>query len=219
MKKIIIAFLLVIFATVCGCSEEELIEIYDSEEHLEAQTDVKETDMDLDKTAENILSDDSRPFVVYVSGEVNKPGVYELSEGMRVIDALKAADGYTEDACEAYLNLASLVCDEQMIYVPSNEEVEQMREGEGGALLNAQNMTGNNGGNETLAVDSNGKVNINTATKEELMTLPGIGESKADKIISFRESNGRFSSIEGIMEISGIKDGLFNKIKDRISVK
>ena len=62
------------------------------------------------------------------------------------------------------------------------------------------------------------QVNINTASKEELMTLPGIGESKAEKIITYRNENGPFSSIEGIMQISGIKDGMFNKIKDRICV-
>ena len=75
-------------------------------------------------------------------------------------------------------------------------------------------VTGGNGGGNSSG--SGALVNINQASKEELMTLPGIGESKADKIIAYREENGRFSTPEGIMEISGIKDGLYNKIKDKI---
>ena len=170
---------------------------------------------------ENIETDDSQSFVVYVSGYVNNPGVYELSAGSRVIDAIDAAGGYSKEAYDNYLNLASLIADGQMIYVPSEEEIEsgsiERGVASGADGSGAGGVTGGNGGgNGGNSSDSGTLVNINQASKEELMTLPGIGESKADKIIAYREANGRFNSPEGIMEISGIKDGLYNKIKDKI---
>ena len=108
-----------------------------------------------------------------------------------------------------------------MIYVPSEEEVESgsiergVASGADGSGVGGV-TGGNGGGNGGNSSGSGALVNINQASKEELMTLPGIGESKADKIIAYREENGRFSTPEGIMEISGIKDGLYNKIKDKI---
>ena len=170
---------------------------------------------------ENIETNDSQSFVVYVSGYVNNPGVYELSAGSRVIDAIDAAGGYSKEAYDHYLNLASLISDGQMIYVPSEEEVESgsiergVASGADGSGVGGV-TGGNGGGNGGNSSGSGALVNINQASKEELMTLPGIGESKADKIIAYREANGRFNSPEGIMEISGIKDGLYNKIKDKI---
>ena len=167
---------------------------------------------------ENIETNDSQSFVVYVAGYVNNPGVYELKEGSRIIDAIDSAGGYSKEAYENYLNLASLIADGQMIYVPSEEEIEYgsiergVASGADGSGVGG--VTGGNGGGNSSG--SGALVNINQASKEELMTLPGIGESKADKIIAYREENGRFSTPEGIMEISGIKDGLYNKIKDKI---
>ena len=159
---------------------------------------------------------------MYVCGEVKNEGVYTLEEGSRIIDAIMEAGGYTVDASETYLNLAAGLSDSQMIYVPSKEEVKS------GTISDApQMMSGAVGGTEISTVgvpadgsgSGNGMVNINSATKEQLMTLPGIGESKADKIIAYRESNGGFSSTEEIMQISGIKDGLYNKVKDKICVR
>ncbi|MDO4187449.1 MAG: helix-hairpin-helix domain-containing protein [Lachnospiraceae bacterium] len=213
MKKIIIAVLVVVLCTLCGCNDDEIINIIDSDN---SQTKDINSSYDTDDkanielTAENIETNDSQPFVVYVTGEVNNPGVFEVDEDKRIIDAIYAAGGYTERACVTHLNLASPLSDGQMIYVPSVDEMENgiyesvIQQGE---MISSGNSSGN------------GLVNLNTASKEELMTLPGIGESKAEKIISYRETNGKFSSPEGIMEISGIKDGLYNKIKDRICVK
>ena len=178
----------------------------------------KDTGVENTEKTENIETNDSQSFVVYVSGYVNNPGVYELSAGSRVIDAIDAAGGYSKEAYDNYLNLASLIADGQMIYVPSEEEVESgsiergVASGADGSGVGG--VTGGNGGGNSSG--SGALVNINQASKEELMTLPGIGESKADKIIAYREENGRFSTPEGIMEISGIKDGLYNKIKDKI---
>ena len=210
MKKIIIEILLVAMCFCCGCGDKDMIEFIESDTANEQETTLDEAN--IDETAENIETNDSRPFVVYVTGEVKKPGVFEIAEDKRVIDAIDAAGGYTKEANISYLNLASPLSDGQMIYVPSNYEVENSD-----GNIEASNVAGlggiqHDGGDNKL-------ININTAGKEELMTLPGIGESKAEKIISYRETNGKFSSKEGIMEISGIKEGLYNKVKDRICVR
>ena len=224
MKKIIFVILCTLMCICQGCSDEEVMEIISEEADKEENADdsIEEaSDALADNTekTENIETNDSQSFVVYVSGYVNNPGVYELSAGSRVIDAIDAAGGYSKEAYDNYLNLASLISDGQMIYVPSEEEVSQGNvesiAGNGGTSGIGVNGNGGNSGSNGTG-NSGGLVNINSASKEELMTLPGIGESKADKIIAYREANGRFNSPEGIMEISGIKDGLYNKIKDKI---
>ena len=229
MKKIIFVILCMLMCVCQGCSDEEVMEIISEEGNKEQFSDneqisdnaidvAKDTGVENTEKTENIETNDSQSFVVYVSGYVNNPGVYELSAGSRVIDAIDAAGGYSKEAYDNYLNLASLIADGQMIYVPSEEEVESgsiergVASGADGSGVGG--VTGGNGGGNSSG--SGALVNINQASKEELMTLPGIGESKADKIIAYREANGRFNSPEGIMEISGIKDGLYNKIKDKI---
>ena len=224
MKKIIFVILCMLMCVCQGCSDEEVMEIISEEADKEENADdsIEEaSDALADNTekTENIETNDSQSFVVYVAGYVNNPGVYELKEGSRIIDAIDSAGGYSKEAYENYLNLASLIADGQMIYVPSEEEVSQGNvesiAGNGGTSGIGVNGNGGNSGSNGTG-NSGGLVNINSASKEELMTLPGIGESKADKIIAYREENGRFSTPEGIMEISGIKDGLYNKIKDKI---
>ena len=232
MKKIIFVILCMLMCVCQGCSDEEVMEIISEEADKEENADdsieedsgaladnTKDTGVENTEKTENIETNDSQSFVVYVSGYVNNPGVYELSAGSRVIDAIDAAGGYSKEAYDNYLNLASLISDGQMIYVPSEEEVSQGNvesiAGNGGTSGISVNGNGGNSGSNGTG-NSGGLININSASKEELMTLPGIGESKADKIIAYREENGRFSTPEGIMEISGIKDGLYNKIKDKI---
>lgn len=211
MKNLIILNLLVFMCVFAGCDDGEVIEILSAQE---AESNNIETDIDgnYEKETGNIEINDSQSFVVYVTGQVKNPGVYEFPEESRIINAIDAAGGYTDEACETYLNLASALSDGQMIYVPSMDEVYSSDSDAAQGMLIAQS-----GG--SISGTENQLININTASKEELMTLPGIGESKAEKIISYREQNGRFSSAEGIMEISGIKDGLYNKIKDRICAK
>lgn len=211
MKNLIILNLLVFMCVFAGCDDGEVIEILSAQE---AESNNIETDIDgnYEKETGNIEINDSQSFVVYVTGQVKNPGVYEFPEESRIINAIDAAGGYTDEACETYLNLASALSDGQMIYVPSMDEVYSSDSDAAQGMLIAQS-----GG--SISETENQLININTASKEELMTLPGIGESKAEKIISYREQNGRFSSAEGIMEISGIKDGLYNKIKDRICAK
>lgn len=135
---------------------------------------------------------------VYICGAVHEPGVYELPEGSRVHEALEMAGGMTEEAAAYALNLARIAVDGEQIYVPDAEEIQ------GQSILSGS-------GYEK-------KVNINTASMEELMTLTGIGEAKAESIIRYREENGGFQSIEDLMEIGGIKEGVFEKIKDDITI-
>lgn len=132
---------------------------------------------------------------VEVCGCVNTPGVYEVPEGTRVYQVIEMAGGLKAEAGQGTVNQAEAVTDGQQIYIPSKDE----------EVIQPENM-------------GNGLVNINKASMEELMSLPGIGQSKAEAIISYRESAGRFAAIEDIMNVSGIKDAAFNKIKELICV-
>lgn len=145
---------------------------------------------------------------VYICGEVINPGVYELSGDSRIYEAVDAAGGFTENAARECVNLASKVSDGMQITIYNREEA--------ASLLADSAPVGENAGKS--GTSGSGLVNLNTATKEELMTLKGIGESKAEDIIRYREKSGGFKKIEDIMKISGIKENGFQKIKDSITV-
>lgn len=135
---------------------------------------------------------------VYVCGEVKDPGVYYLEESSRILDAIEMAGGMTEDADRVHLNLASPIEDGQQIYVPNVSE-------------NSENQLA------AYTDEGSGLIDLNTASLEELKTLPGIGDSKASAIIEYRK-NTPFETIEDIMNVSGIKENSFQKIKDMIKV-
>lgn len=141
---------------------------------------------------------------VHVCGEVKNPGVYELERESRVIDAIQAAGGFTKKADEESLNLAEGLSDASKIRVMSRDEQDEKEE-------ENKNKTGK-------SQDSDGRINLNTATLEELMTLPGIGEKRAQAILNLREQKGSFQKIDDLMEAEGIKEGIFQKIKDLIKV-
>lgn len=153
--------------------------------------------------------------IVHVIGEVNKPGVVKLAEGARIIDAINEAGGQTENADTSKVNLAYIVEDGTQIYIPKYnenlEDVSLIREDAGKGIIKESALN-----NET---STNTKININTATKEKLITLPGIGDSMADKIINYRTQNGKFEKIEDLKKVNGIGDSKFNSIKDKITVK
>ena len=151
---------------------------------------------------------------VFVCGAVVREGVYELPEGARVIDAVNAAGGYRDDADRTYVNQAAYVSDTERIEIPTTEEAALLRE----ADREARGADGRTGRAESPA-ESSGLININTAGAEELMTLPGIGESKASEIIRYRESHGPFGAVEEIMNVSGIGNSVYEKLKDCISVE
>ena len=138
---------------------------------------------------------------VYVCGEVQASGVYELEQDSRVFEAIAKAGGLTENAAAEAVNQARVVVDGEQIYVPSLDEVKVA-----GVVSEVTERT------------DDGKININTAEKEELMTLTGVGEAKAQSIIAYREEHGGFQSIEELMQIEGIKEGVFNKIKEDITI-
>lgn len=138
---------------------------------------------------------------IHVCGEVKKPGVYVFDREPRVIEAVRKAGGFTKKADTEGVNLAGSVTDGMQL------------------IISKKSKSSNTKGKENTGSEkSSPKVNINQASKEELMTLSGIGESKASQIISYRESHGAFQKMEDIMNISGIKNGVFDKIKDFITV-
>ncbi len=160
---------------------------------------------------------------VHICGEVMRPGVYELPEGSRVYEAVEEAGGFTQDAAADYVNLAYILEDGWKIEIPSWENLETDGEGKGNGISSGisadAGWTGNGTGDFGGDASGDGLVDINTATKQELITLPGVGESRAESIISYREKNGGFSRIEDIMKVEGIKDGMFAKMKDKICVR
>lgn len=166
-------------------------------------------------------------FYVHVCGAVEEPGVYELSAGSRVYEAVALAGGFTEDAARDYVNQAQAVPDAAKIVIPTVEEAEALRAKEAdssqyGMLTMESAVMGTQAEASTCAVSdgisTGGLVNLNTAGKAELCTLPGIGETKADAIIQYRSQIGCFTSKEQLMEIAGIKEALYTKLQDRICV-
>lgn len=167
---------------------------------------------------------------VHVCGEVMEPGVYELPEGTRIAEAILAAGGPTEDAVSEAVNQALKASDGQQIYLPSREEVSRAQAqnqgesgfskiaGNAGTAGNGDAGSKNAGPNPDTGAD-NAKVNLNTADLAELMTLPGIGSAKAESIIAYRNVHGKFKTAGEIKNISGIKDSVFNQIKDRVTVE
>lgn len=143
---------------------------------------------------------------VYVCGAVAAPGVVQLPEGARVYEALDAAGGMTAEAADYAVNQAAVLTDGEQVTVPTREQAKQ--------------WTGDaaSGKRSASEPESGGRVSINRAEAEELMTLPGIGEARAADIIEYRDTSGGFGSIEEIKNISGIGDALFEKIKDRIEL-
>ena len=182
-------FTILLFLMCAGCRKPAVF-------YADGMQEVQKAEHDEEK--DEVTGKTEAPICVYVCGEVENPGVYELPSQSRIGDAVEAAGGMTEEAQEDWLNLAERLTDGQMIAVPSREEALKIL--------------------ETREQQESGLVNLNTASKEELMTLTGIGASKAEDIVNYREQNGNFSSIEGLMEIPGIKEGVFRKIKDQITV-
>lgn len=157
---------------------------------------------------------------VDVCGAVANPGVFELAAGSRVFQAIEAAGGYLPEAVENCVNRAGVLTDGQQLYILTREEMEQqgMSQAE---LANASNVSCSGNSRNTEAVSSgqqDNRININTADEAQLTTLTGIGATRAQAIIAYREENGPFAVIEDIMNVQGIKEGTFAKIKDEIVV-
>ena len=191
MKKILsFALVLSLFGLLCSCGKE----------HIYMET-VFNSDVGIDSEAPSLDSSNNpigNADIIYVqiSGAVMNPGVYELSEGARVYQLVEMAGGFTDDAAADIVNQVDTLTDGRLVRIPTISESMQTYE------------------SESLA--NSGLININTASKADLMTLPGIGESKADAILSYRENNGVFSSIDDLCNVPGIKDGTISKFRDKI---
>ncbi len=166
-------------------------------------------------------------FKVDIKGQVNNPGIYSLKEGSRVIDVIEASGGLTENANTTVINLSKKIEDEMVIIIYSNEEVNNFsktKEIEKQVIENCtkkdENSLKNDACINTSTEESNNNnkmININSATQEELMTLPGIGESKAKDIITYRTEKP-FTSIEDVKNVPGVGESLFAKIKENITI-
>ena len=181
----------------------------EGESATESESETETVTLQVDDGSMDADSAVIKDIKVYVCGAVQRPDVYEISSDSRIVDAVSAAGGFAIDAYPEAMNLAETVSDGSRIYVPTKEEVD--------ALAVVYSDTGSGSGDTTS--DSTGRVNINTATLEELTTLPGIGDTRARAIIDYREQNGAFGNIEDIMQVTGIKEKSFSKIKDSICVK
>ena len=192
--------------------------------------EISNQDLEVNNTQESNQTEkeSKETIVVHVSGAVNSEGIVELDSGSRVANAIEKAGGVKENADMTNINLAYPLEDGMKIYIPTKEETEANKNNENTPA--ESHVTASSGGvnskedtnitqSSNTSDTSRKKVNINTATQEELDTLPGIGPSIASKIIDYREQNGKFNSIEEIKEVSGIGDAKYEKIKASITIK
>ena len=195
--------------------------------------EISNQDLEVNNTQESNQTNETEKeteetIVVHISGAVNIEGIVELETGSRIANAIEKAGGVKENADMTDINLAYPLEDGMKIHIPTKEETEANKNNEN--MIDESYVTSSSGGvsskedtnstqGSSKSTTSNEKVNINTATQEELDTLPGIGPSIASKIIDYREQNGKFNSIEEIKEVSGIGDAKYEKIKDSITIK
>lgn len=186
----------------------------------------KVSSKDAVQVKENTVTENEIMYKVDIKGQIVTPGIYTMKESDRVIDVIEAAGGLTENANTTVLNLSKKVTDEMVIIVYSNEEVanfaktkeieeqvqEQCQQKDENALKNDACVCDN------TTTSTKTLISINSATLEELMTLSGIGESKAQDIINYRTTNGPFETIEDLKNVSGIGESLFAKIKENITI-
>ncbi|MCI8316951.1 MAG: ComEA family DNA-binding protein [Lachnospiraceae bacterium] len=205
--------LFVLFYCLTGCRGRH--EVYEAGLETEwlhtTETEMSYTETDSEKQTQGYSG------YVYVCGAVSRPGVYPLYDGMRIFEAVELAGGFLPEADETWLNQASPMQDGQQLYVYTKEETRKIKDvrGEGTVCDLAELWPDGSTGGKT---QEQGKVNLNTADVDELMTLPGIGEAKAQAVVQYRAEHGAFSSIEEIRQIPGIKQAVFSKIKDQITV-
>ena len=212
LKYIIPIFILVIISIVI------VILYYPKEEPKPQIVKVK-------KQISNKEVKDEKYYYVDIKGAVNNPGVYKLKEDSRVIDAINNSGGLKENADTSIINLSKKIEDEMVIIIYSKEDLQKYKDNLSTKAIEDEikkeiiSIDKNNKAEINIDLkEDNGKININTASKEELTTLPGVGESKAEAIIKYREDNGNYEKIEDIKNVSGIGESAFEKIKDNITV-
>lgn len=183
------------------------------------------SDADIDNGSEAVSDKEMQQAMIYVDvcGAVANPGVFQLAAGSRVFQAIEAAGGYLPEAAQTCVNRAGVLTDGQQLYILTQEEMERQgldpaeMAGASDGQMNGSAGTGQNAG-LTVQAQQDNRININTADEAQLTTLTGIGATRAQAIISYRQENGPFAVIEDIMNVQGIKEGTFAKIKDEIVV-
>lgn len=207
-KIFLLLFLLfTIFSVVWAVNDED-----DEEPKVVAKEEVQIKKKDTSK---------DEKVIVDVKGAVNSPGVYELTNKNNVNDAISVAGGLTQYSDTSNINLSKKLTDEMVIIVYSKEEIRKMNESKEVVCPPVNNACIEKKDEKAILEDikeDSSIININTASKEQLLNLSGVGEAKAEAIISYREKNGKFEKIEDIKNVSGIGDSLFEKIKDQITV-
>ncbi len=209
-QKIILSILASIIIISIGYyvySKDEKYEELEIDENLQISNENNNTNIN-NEQLENQEEENKEKIVVHVSGAVNKEGIVELEEDSRIADAIEKAGGLKEDANMNEVNLAYKLEDGMKIYIPSNKDQE----------IQERSNIGSGIESNTTNKKANSKININTATQEELDSLPGIGPSTALKIINYRKEHGKFSKVEELKNVSGIGDSKFAQLKDLITV-
>lgn len=215
-KQIIIGIILFILVTALGIFLYYKIPKEKNKTKKEEEIVIKKKTTTQEDTTELLKID--------IKGQINVPGIYSMEKNARVVDVIEKAGGLTENADTSVINLSKKVVDEMVIIIYSREEVSEFsktKELEQQVQNNCIQKDENSVRNDacwTNSTTQSTKININTATKEELMSLPGIGESKAKDIISYREENGPFQDIKDITKVSGIGDARFATIQEDITV-
>lgn len=222
-KHIMIVTVLFLVMGIAGCGTDKKVYYEQTDEATEVslqeddeavmslQADhVTEVSLQADQMTDSSQNQEEA-YYVYVCGAVQVPGVYMLHAQDRIYEAITMAGGLSEDASTISVNQAEMVSDGQMIFVPTVEEANA-------GITMPQVSVVQDSAKENGDAAGDGKVDLNTASLEELMTLPGIGETRANDILTYRMEHGAFAAVEEIMNVNGIKEGLYNRIKDNIKV-
>jgi len=178
------------------------------------------TKINKEETIPEQVVNETEEIYVDIKGYVNKPGVYKINDNLRVIDVINEAGGLKKDANTRFINLSKKVNDGDVIVIYSNSEIKKAEKQD--TIYVETPCVCEEVKNDACYKEEdtkvNGKVNINTSSKEELKTLSGIGDAKANAIIEYRTKNGGFKSIEDILKVNGISESVYAKIKENITV-
>lgn len=203
--KIIYGLIIAVFILIANFAySNNMAGIFDKSDKISlVDEDNLDEDQDIDSKKEESANDSIKK--VYISGEINKPGVYQIKDGDRLEDLINEAGGLTDKASEKTLNLAQRLDDQMKIYIPNIDEENSL-----------ENIDPNQAANISASSKSE-LININTASKKELMSLPNIGDKRADAIIEYRSAN-KFEKIEDIKNVTGIGDKFYEALKDLITI-
>lgn len=198
-----------------GCSKENTDQFTMQLEEVEDEMTIMsehEADLDEEIVENRNVKNDNSVIYVYICGAIEKPDVYEVESGSRLFELIQIAGGFSAEADTNYLNLAREVQDGEQIIVLTSKETSELKKNANVAVITEKASDLNHQDKVS------GLVDINTASETELTAITGIGSSRAQAIIKYRQEHGSFNRIEDIMKVNGIKDGLFSKIKDKIIV-